>query len=150
MTNKIDNLTNILFNQTFGIESDNLRKVHRNQAKQQIAEFGWENTFTSWKNFLFKECKTPESVINFANLFWSYGGEEYPIPEPYKFIAYFYYRVDFKPEIYDGVDILDSLVLAILPKAGYSYADWAINWDYYPEKDPKMVAEVNEFKSLNR
>lgn len=106
-----------------------------------------EKTFESWINYLFTECKTPESAINFANLFWSYGGQDHPVIEPYKILGYFYYRIDFDTEKYDELGILDSLAIDLLPKAGYSYADRLINDEYIPELDPKIIAQVEAYKS---
>lgn len=107
-----------------------------------------KKTFVSWQKYLFTECKTPESVINFANLFWIYGGQDYPINEPYKFLGYFYYRINFETAKYDKLMILDSLAIDILPKAGYLYADRFINDDYIPELDPNIIKQVEEYKSL--
>jgi hypothetical protein len=146
-SDKIDEQTHWLFNRTYGVSSKEQRKETREKVKQQISEFGWGNTFESWKNYLFTECKTPESAINFANLFWSYGGQDYPVIEPYKFLGYFYYRIDFDAEKYDELGILDSLAIDLLPKAGYSYADRLINDDYIPELDPKIIAQVEIYKS---
>ncbi|MBQ3682329.1 MAG: hypothetical protein II922_04530 [Succinimonas sp.] len=146
-SDKIDEQTHWLFNRTYGVSSKEQRKETREKVKQQISEFGWENTFESWKNYLFTECKTPESAINFANLFWSYGGHDYTVIEPYKFLGYFYYRIDFDAEKYDELGILDSLAIDLLPKAGYSYADRLINDDYIPELDPKIIAQVEIYKS---
>ena len=99
-SDKIDEQTHWLFNRTYGVSSKEQRKETKEKVKQQLSEFGWERTFESWKNYLFTECKTPESAINFANLFWSYGGQDYPVIEPYKFLGYFYYRIDFDTEKY--------------------------------------------------
>lgn len=145
--NEIDEHTHWLFNRTYGAVSKELRKEIRNRVKQQVSEFGWEKTFESWKNYLFTECTTLESAINFANLFWSYGGQDYPVIEPYKFLGYFYYRIDFDTEKYDELGILDSLAIDLLPKAGYSYANRLINDEYIPELDPKIIAEAEACKS---
>ena len=146
-SDKIDEQTHWLFNRTYGVSSNEQRKETREKVKQQISEFGWEKTFESWINYLFTECKTPESAINFANLFWSYGGQDHPVIEPYKFLGYFYYRIDFDTEKYDELGILDSLAIDLLPKAGYSYADRLINDEYIPELDPKIIAQVEAYKS---
>ena len=80
-------------------------------------------------------------------MFWSYGGQDHPVIEPYKFLGYFYYRIDFDTEKYDELGILDSLAIDLLPKAGYSYADRLINDEYIPELDPKIIAQVEAYKS---
>ena len=147
MVNEIDKQTYLLFNRTYGDDTSQEYDLLLDKVEQQITEFGWDKTFESWKNYLFTECKTPESAINFANLFWSYGCQDYPVIEPYKFLGYFYYRIDFDTEKYDELGILDSLAIDLLPKAGYSYADRLINDEYIPELDPKIIAEVEAYKS---
>ena len=147
MVNEIDKQTYLLFNRIYGDDTSQEYDLLLDKVEQQITEFGWDKTFESWKNYLFTECKTPESAINFANLFWSYGGQDYPVIEPYKFLGYFYYRIDFDTEKYDELGILDSLAIDLLPKAGYSYADRLINDEYIPELDPKLIAEVEAYKS---
>ena len=147
MVNEIDKQTYLLFNRIYGDDTSQEYDLLLDKVEQQISEFGWEKTFESWINYLFTECKTPESAINFANLFWSYGGQDHPVIEPYKFLGYFYYRIDFDTEKYDELGILDSLAIDLLPKAGYSYADRLINDEYIPELDPKIIAQVEAYKS---
>ena len=82
--------------------------------------------------------------------FWLYGGQDYPIPEPHKFLAYFYYMIDCQAKKYDGdYDMLYSLATNILPKAGYSEADLYLNPYYMPEQDPKILAEVEALRKQN-
>ena len=147
MVNEIDKQTYLLFNRIYGDDTSQEYDLLLDKVEQQISEFGWKKTFESWINYLFTECKTPESAINFANLFWSYGGQDHPVIEPYKFLGYFYYRIDFDTEKYDELGILDSLAIDLLPKAGYSYADRLINDEYIPELDPKIIAQVEAYKS---
>lgn len=147
MVNEVDKQTYLLFNRIYGDDTSQEYDLLLDKVEQQISEFGWEKTFESWINYLFTECKTPESAINFANLFWSYGGQDHPVIEPYKFLGYFYYRIDFDTEKYDELGILDSLAIDLLPKAGYSYADRLINDEYIPELDPKIIAQVEAYKS---
>ncbi len=148
INNKIDEETIWLFSRTYGLGTNEEEREANNRSSQQISEFGWKKTFVSWQKYLFTECKTPESVINFANLFWIYGGQDYPINEPYKFLGYFYYRINFETAKYDKLMILDSLAIDILPKAGYLYADRFINDDYIPELDQNIIKQVEEYKSL--
>ena len=148
MANEIDKQTFWLFNRQY---DDNTTEEQDNKilalADRQISAFGWDETFKSWKKYLFTECKTPESAINFANLFWSYGGQDHPVSEPYEFLGYFYFRIDFDTEKHDAGGILDSLAIALLPRAGYSYADPNINCDYVPELDPRIIAAAKAWKS---
>jgi hypothetical protein len=95
---------------------------------------------------LFKKCHTIDDVINFANWFWSYEGQKYQIEDPYSFLAYFYYILDFKTQEYDSSDILFTLSTAILKKAGYKYADTYNNPEYMPETDPQMIEAVERLR----
>ena len=114
-----------------------------------IKRFGWNEVFNVWLKYLHEKCKTPESVINFAHIFWWLGGQDHIIPHPHKFLAYFYYRINFNIEKYDTSCILDSLATEILPKMGFSEADLFLHTDYVPERDPKIIREVENLKKEN-
>lgn len=145
--NEIYEISCYLFNRVYGSDDDKEDELILDMVDWQISEFGWEETFESWQRYLLTECRTPESAINFANLFWAYGGQDHPIKEPYEFLGYFYYRINFDTEKYDDMGILDSLAVYLLPKAGYSCADLVINPYYVPEHDPRIIAEVKAYKS---
>ena len=62
-------------------------------------------------------------------MFWSY-----PIKEPLKFLAYFFYRIDFNIEK-DEDGIIDSIVCRILEVTKYEPANLYIHPYYVPELD---------------
>ena len=100
MEKSISEITEYLFNRDYDEElTDEEDEALWDVAKQQIKDFGWENTFESWKEYLFSKCITPESVVNFANLFWCYCLGEYVIADPYNFLGYMYYRIDMNPNM---------------------------------------------------
>ena len=111
-------------------------------ADNLVAEYGWEKVYSEAVTYLHSKCLTPESAVNFASNFWTYGWYRFPIPDPHRFLAYFYYRINYETSKYDPMDILDSLATSILPKAGFSEADLFINTQYIPENDPKIRKEV--------
>ena len=125
-------------------EEDALQKV----ADDLVAEHGWEAVYAAANVHLHQCCVSPESVINFAVLFWDYRWSENPIPNPYEFLAYFYFRIDWQVSRYDDRDILDSLAITILPKAGYSDANLLQNPRYMPENDPILQQEVERLRSF--
>lgn len=49
-------------------EEDALQKV----ADDLVAEYGWNEVFSEADKYLRQFCISPESVINFAVLFWDY------------------------------------------------------------------------------
>jgi len=145
--NDIDTETMYLFDRPFDVDSTEEQDEElMSRANQQIVDFGWIETFESWKRFLTQRCISPESVINFANHFWFYDGCEYVIPDPYGFLAYMYYRIDMNTSKYDDMSILDSIATNILPKAGYSCADLMKHPLYTPEMDERLLAEVEKFR----
>ena len=91
---------------------------------------------------MYENCKTPETVINFAHLYWIYAWHKNPIPNPYEFLGYFYARIDMNTEKYDEMDILDSLALEILPRSGNPNVNLYDNPRYLPETDPLLLKAV--------
>ena len=147
MEKSISEITEYLYNRDYDEElTDEEDEALWDVAKQQIKDFGWEKTFESWKEYLFSKCITPESVVNFANLFWCYCCCDYIIQDPYHFLCYMYYRIDMNTSKYDDMSILDSIATNILPKAGYSCADLMKHPLYTPEMDERLLAEVEKFK----
>jgi len=120
------------------------------EAERLVNNAGWPDTYSAAISYLHEACVTPEAAINFAHLFWDYGWYEKPISDPHRFLAYFYYRINLEVERYDSPGILDSLAITILPKAGYREADLMHNTQYVPERDPKIIAEVEALKSNDK
>ena len=117
-------------------------------AETLLRVYGWESMLKGAIDYLHKRCRDPESVINFAHLFWHYGWYDRDIPEPYDFLAYFYYVIDFKTKEYDGQGILLRLTTTILPNEGYMNANPILHPDYTPERDVKMINAVYKYKIL--
>jgi len=139
--------TEYLFNRSYDEELTNAEEdALEEYAENVISEYDWRDTFSAWDQYLKTHCTTPESVINYANLFWWYGGQDHPIPEPHKFLGYFYYRINMETSKYDEMDILDSLSTTILKNAGFREADLVLNTQYMPENDPKIIAEVENYR----
>ncbi len=148
----LDSQTYLLFSCSYNDMTEEQYDYLYEIIQWELSEFGWDDTFRSWEKYLFTECVSPESVVNFANLFWCYGGCEHRIPDPCRFLAYFYYRVGFDGKTYDlnedkyGVlGILDSLGVSVMLKAGFRHADLVENPYYTPESDPLITAEIKAF-----
>lgn len=146
MNNKYDEITRVLFDRRYcsDIDEDTEDEL-LDLVDSQIRNIGWADTFKNWEQYLHQECKTPDSVINFANLFWWYGGQDHVISEPYHFLGYFYYVVGSDVDKYDNGRILDSIATSILPKAGFSEANLALHPDYVPENDPMIIKEAQGY-----
>ena len=149
--NNLEEPTVFLFNRTYEDPiNEELEDEILDTVDEQIAKFGWKDTFLSWEKYLFDNCTTPESVINFANLFWWFGGQDHPIPIPHHFLGYLYYRIDLDMKKYDTMGILDSLSISILTKAGFSEANLVLNGYYTPENDPLIIEAVNSYRNTKQ
>ena len=114
-----------------------------------VCDYGWLQTFSCWKNYLFSHCLTAKDTLNFAHLFWVYDGCNYAVPDPYKFLGYLYYRINLS-DYPDEITLLDTIAIEILTKSGIIGASWSDNPDYVPEKDPQIIAEVEKLKAAER
>ena len=137
-----------LFNRNWDEElTEDQEDALQDAADNLVAEYGWNAVYKAAIQYLHHDCPTPESVVNFALLYWDYRWGEKDIPDPYQFLAYFYYRIDWQVAKYDDRDILDSLAITILPRAGYRDADLMVNTQYMPENDPLMRKAVDSYKA---
>ena len=116
------------------------------QTSEAIHRYGWPKVYEASFKYLTEKCTTPESVVNFAHLYFEFDWYKKVIPSPHRFLAYFYFRVDCNPSKYDAIDIFDTLATSILPICGYQEADLMVDPRYTPELDPKIIAEIEEWK----
>ena len=126
--------------------SEELEDALREQAFAIVQEYGWREVYAATFTYLTENCTTPESVVNFAKFYYDYDWNRKVIPSPHRFLAYFYFRVDCNPSKYDAIDIFDTLATSILPICGYQEADLMVDPRYTPELDPKIIAEIEEWK----
>ncbi|MBP5718959.1 MAG: hypothetical protein J6X53_08310 [Abditibacteriota bacterium] len=113
-----------------------------------VSECGWDAVFDASFRYLCANRKTAAEVKNFAVLFWRYYRYvDYPIREPYKFLGYFYSKIDMKNCSFSATAIMDSLTGDVLVKAGYPEKHPVENCDYIPEKDPEIIAEAEKYKA---
>ena len=144
--NTIKNETEYLFRCDFF--SDDFdpedKEEHLDRANDLLEAYPWKDIFDSWNAFLHTNCKTPEEVINFCNLFFYYGGTDQFIPEPYTFLGYVFSIVDWD-ECWDTAgDFLDGFCISILEKSG----EISLMKDpyYQPWKDSKLIQAAEKNK----
>lgn len=142
----LDKIINTLFDVNFNEINDDEEEQLENLTRKAINDYGWDDFFEAANNYLRTNCKTPETVVNFANLYFLYDLHEYAVEDPYDFLAYFYYVIDFERLKYDA-DILDTIVSGILPASGYKYGSLFDNTWYTPEDDEKLIEAVNKLKN---
>lgn len=150
MNNKLSFITETLYARNLDSENitDDEMYAYEDLAESAIQQFGWDAVFVSWNEYLRTNCKTGFDAVNFANLFYCYDGVKHPIPDPYGFLAFFYYLMDLKPAEFDAVDIMDGISTEILLRNGYLSQEQA--YDYIPEKDDHMVAAVEKLMEKNK
>lgn len=154
LDDKLVEETKLLFDRDFLKElsgeielSEEEEDDYQNRSDALIQEYGWEQVFKAWNKYLRENCNTAESALNFANLFWSYEGYVHPIPNPYDFLAWFYYQIDMEKYADDAITIMDSISIEILHRAGVKGIYWGENPYYVPEQDPKMLAAVEKIRN---
>ena len=116
------------------------------EAVELVDKIGWPTVFKYTNECLRKYCKTPEQVIQFAVLYWQHYDCQYKVDDPYDFLAYFYMIINFRTDIYDPSDTLDSLTVNLLPMAGYEKANLYYHPRYTVEADEEMHARVDKLK----
>ena len=137
-----------LFNRRWDEElSDEKEERLHDMFDNMVADYGWEQVFEAMDIYMRTICLTGESTVNFANLFWEYTCvNPRKIPEPYRFLGYLYYRVDSKPWDYDCAEVYEGLVFNMLSgEDEYNHNPYT-NYDYVPEKDPDIIAEVEKLR----
>ncbi len=149
MIESIKDVTKYLFNCDFF--SDDFdpedHEEHQIKAEELMRSYKWEDIIQEWTDYLYKNCHTPEEVINFASLFFYYGGADNYVPEPYKFIGYLLYRVDYQKYWEEAGDLIDSIAIEVLEYQGLISL---MNDPYYsPFKDPNILNEVDHWKKTD-
>ena len=146
MTSLIERETDYLFNGDFAAEDYDPEGAEERleRAERLIQSHPWRDVFDAWNNYLRAKCSTPEEVVNFCNLFYYYGGQDHPLPEPYDFIGYLFCKIDLDQYWEEAGDLLDSLSTTILAQSG---ALSLMDDPYYqPWKDPKILAVVEAYR----
>lgn len=139
--------TDYIFNYDFNDSSipEDVEDAYLDRATALLDNYQWADIFTCWFDYLKENCHTPEEVINWANLFYWYGGFEKPIPDPYEFLGYLYFKVDVSKYVNEAQTVFDGIAIGILEKIGkVSLID---NPNYAPECDPEIIAAVERWKT---
>ncbi|ORX86956.1 hypothetical protein BCR32DRAFT_324677 [Anaeromyces robustus] len=140
-----------LFNRRWDDElSDEEEEKFQNLYDSTVEKYGWEQMFSAIDQYMRGSCLTSDTTINFANLFWNYNCEiSRKIPNPYRFLGYLYYRVNSEPWKYDCTETYEGLVYKLLSgKDNYTHNPFT-NYDYIPEKDPFLIAEIEKLRKEN-
>lgn len=116
------------------------------QTARLVDEYGWEAVRKSFFRYVQNECKNPDDIARVAFRYEGLNWNKKPIPDPYEFLSYLYYKAGFKKAPYDAARALDDLCITILPASGYPEANIYYHPYYAAEADPKMIAAVERWR----
>ena len=138
----IEEYTNYLRNCCFTDDSfDPEEHEDHLQASWELFEnYSWEEIYPVWMKHLYMNCKTPEEVINFVNLFVYYEAPDRPICDPIKFIGYLYYKVDMDKYWDQAGELFEGLAIGLLSKSGL--VDPIADPYYNPMKDSRILKMI--------
>ena len=116
------------------------------RTKHLVDEYGWDAVWRAFFHYVRTECKTPDDIARVAYCYEGLEWNQKPVPDPYDFLGYLYYKAGFKKAPYDAACALDDLCITILPASGYPEADIYYHPYYAAEADPKMIAAVERWR----
>lgn len=145
MQESIKDITEYLYNCNFlddNFDPEN-EEYHLDKANELCCTHQWNEIIEEWHKYLYEKCRTPEAVINFANLFYYYGGADRYNPEPYKFLGYLYKNVDMDVYWDNAGDLFDSIALNVLQNQGL--IDIKNDPYYNPLEDKHILKEIDKW-----
>lgn len=155
--NELFQLTEFIFNRDYLSELDETNDISEDEEKKYddvveklYEEYDWNDIFKCWFDYLQRKCINAKQALNFAHLFWNYEGHEHYIEDPYKFLSYFYYRIDMKKYRDIAMTILDGISIEVLHRAGITNVYYDENPYYEPENDPMMIREIENWKKQEK
>lgn len=138
-TKHIERETEYLFNADWFSDDfdpeDN--EEHMDRAYKLQYEYSWEEIYPIWKGYLYKNCKTFKELVNYANLYYYYGGTDHIISDPYEFCSYFMYRYDISELWDEGGEDIENLVISVLKTCGYVSFWMERNTNIFEDEDLK-------------
>lgn len=122
------------------------RGEHLDRAMQVMKKYSDSDFYTASFEWMKKHCETADQYINFANLYYYYGGTNLRVADPYPFLAYLYNGIDWdgdKIHAEETEDLFYSIAVELIQGAGiyHGYAD-----EYEPFEDERLKAERVKIK----
>lgn len=136
---KIDQLYNCdFFSDDFDPDG---HEYHLELVAKVISEYSFKDFYYVSFDWLRRNCRTPDQYINFANLYFYYGGTDFFVDNPYPFLAYLYNGIDWEKDAENAEkadNISEIIAVNMLQQAEiyHGYAD-----EYDPFKDKRLIEE---------
>ncbi|MBT1165276.1 hypothetical protein [Bifidobacterium simiarum] len=111
-----------------------------------VDEYGWDAVRREFFHYVQTECKNPDDIARVAFRYEGLDWNKKPVPDPYDFLGYLYYKAGFRKAPYDAARALDDLCISILPASGCPEANIYYHPYYAAEADPKMIAAVERWR----
>lgn len=112
---------------------------HWDKAAEILEKYSFSDFHQASFEWMCNHCAAAEQYINFANLYFYYGGADHYIDNPYPFLAYLYNGVDWEHDSENAEkadNIFWSIAVGLLQHSGiyHGYAD-----AYDPFEDPALM-----------
>lgn len=120
--------------------------ILKKKTTRLVNEYGWDAVQQAFFCYVQTNCKTPEDIARTAYAYEGLGWNNKPVPDPYDFLGYLYYKAGFRKAPYRAACALDDLCITILPASGYPEANIYYHPYYAAEADPKMIAAVDRWR----
>lgn len=124
---------------------EELRALEK-QAARLVSEYGWDAVRQAFFRYVRNECKTSDDIARAAFRYEGLNWNKKPIPDPYEFLGYLYYKAGFRKASPKAAHALDDLCITVLPASGYPEANIYYHPYYAAEADPKMIAAVERWR----
>ncbi len=143
----IKEITNKLFSVNYNEDFIKTKKSEEYEkiAKDLIKNNDWDKVFLCWYDFLINECKTEDKILNYAHLFWNYGGYKYKIPNPAEFCAFFYVNISLEHHPW-ATALIDGITWEIFINEGIYSEDKDYFENFEPLLDSNLVSSINKWK----
>lgn len=117
------------------------REDHLDRVMEVMKKYTDADFYSASFDWMKQNCKTADQYINFANLFYYYGGTNLRVADPYPFLAYLYNGIDWdgdKTHADEAEDVFYSIAMELLQGAEIyrGYAD-----EYEPFEDERLKEE---------
>lgn len=134
----------------FGFDRNSVSREERDTLEEQtsnlVNQYGWDAVRQAFFHYVQTDCKTSEDIARVAYRYEGLNWNIKPVPDPYEFLGYLYYKAGFRKASYRAACALDDLATTILPASGYQEANIYYHPYYAAETDPKMIAAVERWR----
>ena len=125
------------------------KEEHGDKAAEILEKYSFSVFYQASFEWMRNHCVTAEQYINFANLYFYYGGADFYVDNPYPFLAYLYNGIDWDNDSVNAEkadNIFWSIAVELLQHAEiyHGYPD-----EYDPFQDAALAKERNRVAQVH-